>query len=125
MKKISTTTSIILLAIIAVIGLIGLAVWQNVKPSPYNEFAQCLTEKGATFYGAWWCPHCQDQKAMFGSAISEVNYVECGTGKGQISQDLCPDVRATPTWTDADGNKYEGARSLENLGEIYGCELPN
>lgn len=124
MKKLSTTTSIILLAIVAVIGLVGLAVWQNIKPSPYVAFAQCLSDKGATVYEAWWCPHCQDQKAMFGSAAKYLNTVECGTARGQISKELCPDVRATPTWTDAEGNSYEGARSLENLGELYGCELP-
>ena len=41
-----------------------------------EEFAQCLRERGVTMYGADWCPHCQDQKTLFGSAFALVPYVE-------------------------------------------------
>ena len=30
--------------------------------------ADHLRESGAVFYGAYWCPHCQAQKQMFGAA---------------------------------------------------------
>ena len=54
-----------------------------VKPGPSNlePFAQCLKEEGAVFYGAFWCPHCQRTKAMFGSAAASLPYVECSTHK--------------------------------------------
>ena len=29
-------------------------------------------------YGLYWCPHCIDQKVMFGDHFSYVTYVECG-----------------------------------------------
>lgn len=49
------------------------------KPGPYDEFAQCITDSGAKFYGAYWCPHCQAQKAEFGKSASKLPYVECDT----------------------------------------------
>jgi hypothetical protein len=29
------------------------------------QLAQHLAETGGVMYGAYWCPHCADQKAMF------------------------------------------------------------
>ena len=50
----------------------------NVEDS-MEQFATCLTENGATMYGAEWCGHCKAQKEMFGEAAFEkVDYVECG-----------------------------------------------
>lgn len=58
----------------SVVGLINI-MWgifflisANSKPGKLDTFAQCLKEKDSTFYGAFWCPHCQNQKAMFGKS---------------------------------------------------------
>lgn len=124
MKKLSSTT-VIFVAVFGILGaLLTAAIWQNVRPTGLDDFAQCLTDNGATVYSAWWCPHCQDQKADFGPSYSKVNLVECGAGQGQINSQACPNIRSTPTWTDAEGNQYPGRQSLESLSEIYGCELP-
>jgi thiol-disulfide isomerase/thioredoxin len=45
------------------------------------ELASCLTTNGATFYGTEWCPHCKDQKKLFGEALAKVNYVDCDANK--------------------------------------------
>jgi hypothetical protein len=34
-----------------------------------NAFAQCLEGKQVKMYAAYWCPHCFDQKEMFGSSF--------------------------------------------------------
>ena len=51
---------------------------------PLAEFATCLTDSGAIFYGTEWCPHCKDQKAMFGSALGNVTFVDCDENR-----DIC------------------------------------
>jgi glutaredoxin len=81
------------------------------------EFASCLTEKGAVFYGTNSCPHCKDQKAMFGDSFSEVTFIDC-----EASRQLCrlAGVTAYPTWI-INGEKYTGTRSLETLGALAGC----
>src|SRR5687767_6111588 len=45
---------------------------------PYlRGLAERLDDSGAIFYGASWCPHCQEQKAMFGASADRLPYVEC------------------------------------------------
>ena len=42
-----------------------------------RALAEYLTEEGALFYGASWCPHCQEQKRLFGASASRLPYIEC------------------------------------------------
>jgi len=60
-----------------------------------DAFAKCLTSKGLTMYGAVWCPHCKDQKALFGDSFKYVNYVECPD-----NTELClaKGIQGYPTW---------------------------
>jgi hypothetical protein len=47
------------------------------QPSRYDTFADCLTESGAKMYGTDWCPHCKNQKKLFGSSFDKVDYINC------------------------------------------------
>lgn len=89
-------------------------------------FAQCLEESGATFYGAFWCPHCKDQKALFGSAVSALPYVECSTpdGNGQLEVCKAKGVTSYPTWSFADGTVLTGLLQFATLAEKTGCTDP-
>ncbi|NEQ97686.1 MAG: hypothetical protein F6K30_13370 [Cyanothece sp. SIO2G6] len=51
--------------------------------------AQHLTRIGARMYGAYWCPHCQTQKDLFGSGVSELDYVECDADGENPRPQLC------------------------------------
>jgi len=44
-------------------------VMEDYKPGAYDDFAECLNQKGAVMYGAYWCGHCKDQKKMFGNSF--------------------------------------------------------
>lgn len=124
--KLSSTSGIILLVLVMIGGLIGLAVYQNVGPSKYDEFAQCLSENDAFVYEAWWCSACQRQKEEFGSAYRFVNKKECAPAGQSGSLALCQEdgITATPTWRLPDGSLSSGFRTLEDLAATYGCELP-
>lgn len=90
-------------------------------------FAQCLTDKGATFYGAWWCPHCAAQKDMFGErAMEAVTYAECATpsGKGQTAICQQKNIKSYPTWIFADGSRKTGVLTFGVLSEKTGCVAP-
>ena len=115
-------------AAIVVVGLIVFAANQSAQqsaPSPYDAFAQCLTDAGVTMYGAWWCSHCENQKELFGSAFDNVQYVECSTPARTMNQ-TCQDagIQGYPTWVFADGSRTAGEQSLETLAQTSGCELP-
>ncbi|PJA45222.1 hypothetical protein CO174_04305 [Candidatus Uhrbacteria bacterium CG_4_9_14_3_um_filter_50_9] len=113
-------------AVIVAIGLIFFAANQDKAPSIYDEFAQCLTEQGVTMYGAWWCPHCTNQKEAFGDAFDSVNYVECSSPGSRSMNSTCQaaGIEGYPTWEFADGTRASGEQDLEFLSEQAGCELP-
>jgi thiol-disulfide isomerase/thioredoxin len=56
----------LLLLLVAILLLVSWAAVSSRAPGELDEFAECLKSKGAVFYGAFWCPHCQDQKKLFG-----------------------------------------------------------
>jgi hypothetical protein len=93
-------------------------------PGKYDSFAQCLSDKGVKMYGAFWCPHCKDQKEMFGSSWKYVDYVECSTPDGSAQLQVCTDagIKGYPTW-DIGGTKKDGVLTLGELSQETGCPL--
>ncbi len=93
---------------------------------PNVAFAQCLKDKGATFFGAFWCPHCRSQKALFGDAVPALPYVECSTPDGKGQTQICRDkkIESYPTWEFADGSRVTGEQSFATLAEKSGCTVP-
>lgn len=91
-----------------------------------DTFAQCLTEREAKMYGAWWCPHCRDEKELFGEAFQHINYVECSSAGQRTQNQVCKDaaIKQYPTWQFADGSRTEGTQPLSKLAEKSGCRLP-
>ena len=112
-----------------VVIIIGAIVFYSTRggrqPGQYDEFARCLNNQGAVFYGAFWCPHCQNQKKMFGRSEKLLNYVECSTPNGQGQLAVCQEkkIEGYPTWEFADGSRESGELSLSRLAEKTGCPL--
>jgi len=91
-----------------------------------DAFAKCLTAKQAKMYGAFWCPHCQEQKDKFGDSFEYAPYIECGIKGSQAIAAVCTEagVKRYPTWIFSDGTRIEGEHELEFLGDKTGCSLP-
>jgi uncharacterized membrane protein/glutaredoxin len=81
--------------------------------------ARHLREKGAVMYGAYWCPHCTEQKALFGDAAKDIPYVECDPKGVNARPDLCQKagVRSFPTWVMGEARR-EGIQSPQALAEF-------
>ncbi len=92
----------------------------------YDEFAKCLTARGATLYGAFWCQHCKKQKEAFGNSMQFINYVECSTpdGRGQTATCQLAGITGYPTWEFQDGSRLSGFIELPELAQKTGCTLP-
>jgi thiol-disulfide isomerase/thioredoxin len=117
---------------VIVLGLIGWGVYGIVqnskKPGRYDELATCIKDSGATFYGAFWCPHCQNQKAMFGLKSAKLlPYVECSEKDGKSQKQVCIDanIQSYPTWEFANGTRQTGEIPLAELAEKTSCTLPD
>lgn len=143
-------------AIVAVITLVGtLAIYApiNTANSPLTasgntgipvanssgqaeiQLAQHLKKVGAKMYSAYWCPHCHDQKELFGKeAIQSLPYVECAPDGVNSQTELCQQIASKsqqqtgqafgfPTW-EINGKFYPGTQSLTNLARISGYQGP-
>jgi glutaredoxin len=109
-------------ALVAIVA--GIFVFAGGPPpaTPYQQaLARHLARSGATFYGAYWCPHCQEQKELFGGAAGSLPYVECDAKGANAQTERCEraGVRAFPTWV-IGGERREGMQSLEELARVSG-----
>lgn len=114
---------------VAVIIALGLAVFVFVfilgrgttKPTvALDGFAECLTGRGWTMYGAYWCPHCQNEKAALGTAFKYIDYVEC-TKEPQAC--TAAGIKGYPTWITKDGRRFEGELGIDGLARESGCSV--
>ena len=66
-----------------------------------RALAEHLTEEGVLFYGASWCPHCQEQKRLFGASAERLPYIECspaGANTPQAPSCSRAGIQSYPTW---------------------------
>lgn len=101
---------------------------ENLPPPAhlYDAFAKCIAETSTTFYGAFWCPHCAEQKAKFGTGAAFLPYHECSTPDGQSQLPSCTAVgiKNYPTWVFPDNSRLVGVQQLSTLASKTGCALP-
>ncbi|MFA6353393.1 MAG: hypothetical protein WCW93_00450 [Candidatus Paceibacterota bacterium] len=110
-----------------ILGTIAVVLFRsNSNSVNYDAFATCLKDKGAIFYGTFWCPHCQAEKKLFGSSEKLLPYVECSTPDGRSQMQICKDnkIESYPTWTFADGSELKGEVTLQQLADKTSCILP-
>ncbi len=110
-----------------IVAGIGFVLWDNNnKPGKYDELTSCMAGSGAKMYGAWWCPHCNDQKQDFGKSwkifADAGGYVECSTAERQQTE-ICKQagIDSYPTWRFADGSELSGKVDIYNLAQKSGC----
>ncbi len=85
-----------------------------------------LKQVGAKMYGAFWCPHCHDQKQLFGrEAVSQINYIECDPEGKNPQPGLCQaaNVQSYPSW-EIKGQSVSGTQTLEELAQLSGYRGP-
>jgi len=119
-KKINFRRYFIFAALGLAIILLSLSVNSYMKkPGQYNDFTNCLTEKGAVIYGNDFCSYTAQQLNYFGKSKKYLNYVKCID-----NEELCNSkgVSITPTW-EINGKSYSGVQTFERLSAITGCDL--
>lgn len=96
--------------------------WEITTESSQAEMALAkhLNEIGAKMYGAFWCPHCYEQKQLFGQqAFANMDYIECDPRGVNPQPETCKeaDIKSYPTW-EINGELYRGTQSLNQLAEL-------
>ncbi len=118
-----------IISILVLLAFAGGTIWLIKTPGKggkLDQFATCIANSGAKFYGAFWCPHCRNQKAEFGSSAKLLPYVECSTPDGNSQLQVCTDqgIKGYPTWKFGDGTEKSGEVSLADLSIATKCPLP-
>lgn len=93
-------------------------------PGKYAETAKCLTQKGVIMYGAYWCPHCADQKAAFGDDFQFVKYQECDDAGTNGNHKACLEAGVTsyPTWFFPGQGNLVGGQPVYVLAKLANCD---
>lgn len=141
------------IGIIAVIAAGGYLIFDvGGEQANYYDFADCITDAGATKYGFDACPHCNKQKNIIGrdafkQEIDDAGYYVRCRPEAEASKELGERAEyissveplesgttqgeacevnvgsGTPTWV-IDGERYVGEQELEDLAALTGCPLP-
>lgn len=92
-----------------------------------QALAEHLKDEGVLFYGASWCPHCQEQKRLFGASVKSLPYIECnlaGPNAPQASVCTQAGVSTYPTWI-IGSRRLEGqVMTLRQLAEATNYPNP-
>lgn len=115
-------------------GTAGPAVVNTSSPAEI-ELAKHLKQIGAKMYGAYWCPHCHDQKELFGKEAAAIYpYIECApdgvNSKTALCQETAPKIEKQtgqnfgfPTW-EIKGQYLTGTQQLSDLATKSGYQGP-
>ena len=114
----------VVLIVVAIIAFVvarptGQVIGGNTGTGEFDEFAECLTEEGAIFYGTEWCGFCQQQKAMFGESMEYINFIDCDQNRDEC---MSEGIRGYPTWK-INGELYSGLQQLTRLSDLTGCAI--
>ncbi len=92
--------------------------------------AKHLASKGIKEYGAFWCPHCFEQKQLFGKEAAAILkdqkvYVECDPQGTKPDPKACSaaGIKGFPTWI-INGQQHSGTQTLEELAQLSGYKGP-
>lgn len=103
----------LLVAIVVVLGGIATLFYSGPLASgAYDEFTECLTDKGAVMYGTKTCPYCTKQKQVLGDLFRFIKYVECTV---ETQKCIADGVQGAPLWTFQDGERLESLQQLAAL----------
>ncbi len=108
-KSLTTRVIIFVVVMVAIIAMMTIVVRGSKSSGKYDTFTSSLKDKGAKFYGAFWCPHCQAQEKALDSSRQRLEsiglYVECSTPDAQSQTQICIDnkIESYPTWTFPNG----------------------
>jgi len=123
-KTLPAAAAVILVLHLHYAGILGEA------PAPEDPQARALAvylaRSGAKMYGAYWCPHCQEQKAYFGSSANRLPYIECspnGQGAPQAAECKAAGINSYPTWI-INGKRIEEVMTVKQLADATGFQGP-
>ncbi len=88
--------------------------------------ADHLQKIGAKSFGAWWCPHCFEQRQLLGqAAYKKITSIECDPGGVDPQPQVCQasGVQSYPSW-EINDKLYAGVQEPQELAAASGYKGP-
>jgi uncharacterized membrane protein len=123
-KTIAINHAIVLAAVLGTMHVAQSGMLVRPEDPRLKALAEHLQARGAKFYGASWCPNCQDQKDLFGRSAERLPYVECSpNGRTGAVAFACvtANITAYPTWI-VRGRTYNEVLAPEELARRSGFD---
>ncbi len=117
-----SSSAIAAITVVLALQVIHSGLLQGREDPRVSALASHLDKTGARFYGASWCPTCQEQKRLFGASAERLPYVECTPGgrNGAVAMAcVTADVSGYPTWV-IRGQRYQEVLSVDRLERLSG-----
>ena len=106
----------ILCLVVSLVLVGGCTNSNNTNGKPDIELAKCIGDR-STLYISAGCIACAHQKELFGDSFKYLNVIDC---KKEPQKCIDTDILSVPTWV-IEGEKYSGARPVEQLRQLTGC----
>ena len=88
-------------------------------------FAKALTNAGVKYYGAFWCLHCNNQKALFEDGSDFLPYIEVSNPDRTLnSAGTANNITSFPTWEFPDQTRLTGVQTLATISQRSGVAIP-
>lgn len=110
------------ITVVVALQIVHSGLLQGREDPRVSALATHLDETGARFYGAFWCPTCQEQKRLFGASAERLPYVECTPSgrNGPVAMAcVAADVSGYPTWV-IRGQRYQEVLPVDRLERLSG-----
>lgn len=115
------------IVVLLVLGVMGMAQagWLEPPEDPrLKALAEHLSARGVKFYGASWCPNCNQQKELFGRSAGRLPYIECSPNgrTGPVAFEcVSAGLEGYPTWV-IRNRKYAQVLNPEELAARSGFD---
>lgn len=87
-------------------------------------FAKALKDAGVVFYGAIWCPFCNDQKNLFEDGYKYLDFKEVtNPDKSLNALGTQKNITKFPTW-ELGNTRVENVQTLQQLSTIFNVPIP-
>jgi glutaredoxin len=96
----------------------------TVSGTAETELVEHLIASNVSFYGAYWCDHCQKQKSLFGAvAAAKLPYIECAADGEKSQRQSCKEknIQMFPTWV-INGKYFTGTKDLKEIAKLTGYQ---
>ena len=89
------------------------------------EFAKALQQAGVRFFGADWCPVCNEQKKLFEDGSQFLPFIEMtNPDRTRNATAISEGITQYPTWEFSGGQRVTGLQTLQQLSTLSGVAIP-